>query len=94
MTVGDIIVYGGAAAGGYRTFTPAVGTEIIITGIFGQGVFYIGINDGVNSSVAEVTPTVASGGNASNVKIGITNTQSITGYSGSGTITFTGIQTK
>lgn len=94
MAVGDIITYRGAATV-WNYFQPAASTEIIILSAFGQGTpFSIGIYDGADNAVIVGTSAPEERYRTTNMKIGITNTQYLSGFSQSGFIAFTGIQIK
>ena len=94
MAIGDIINGIGAATGIFYYFTPAVGVEIMITAVLGDGTsVYGGLSNGVVNSYTKVSDSAEFG--AANSKIGINNTNYLVYYSGSVTPpSYTGIQIK
>lgn len=75
MAVGDIINSVAGLAATSLVFQPAAGVEVMITGMFGSGFLYYGLQSvaiPATGQVLIIRDTVFS--NSYNIKIGVTNT--------------------
>ena len=92
MAIGDIVNGINTAIATYVYFQPAASVEIMILAVGGKSAANAGLSNGVTDSPLEVADP--SYNRASNLKIGITNTNYLTFYGSTTAPSYSGIQIK
>tara|TARA_R110000787_G_C13327368_1_gene437037 strand:+ start:548 stop:820 length:273 start_codon:yes stop_codon:yes gene_type:complete len=88
MATGDVIIGIFPDTRTWVTFQPAVGVEIMITGLIGYALSYVGHSNGTSYSYSNSSV----GGAFTNIKVAITNTNYLNAQSDSWHCSYSGIQ--